>query len=271
MAGSAVLFLKRDPHYRRDAFERGLSAAGYRVATEDERSAVKSLGRGDVAVFWNLYAHDTEPIAKDLLARGCDVLVAENGYFGKDENGHQLYALARNGHNGSGVWHVGDEDRMSVANVGGPAAWKTPEKNAPFLICGQRGIGSLLMASPPGWHHNIARQLEAAGIPFVARPHPGQDVAAKDSLASAISGSRGVIIWSSSAGLKALMLGIPVWYDAPHWVAEAGARKYLGPTSLNFPLMDDDKRADALRATSWAQWTLKEIESGLPFRILLQD
>lgn len=263
-AGRFFVALKSDPHYRRDAFERGLAARGLKKV-----SCVDDLRSGDIAVFWNLYRHDTERIASSLRGRGCRVLVAENGYAGHDRNGHRLYALAADGHNGSGRWYVGPTDRLSVANVTRPMGWRKTDRHAPFLVCGQRGIGSSVMASPEGWHHRVAHELSGAGVPFLLRPHPGTNEAERGSLDDAILRSRGVIVWSSACGVRALLLGVPVWFAAPHWVCEAGARRYTGPSSLAEPLMDDAARDEALRAMSWAQWTLEEIGSGEAFAVVL--
>lgn len=266
-ARKAFVGIKTDPHYRRDAFESGLRSIGFEIV-----SAQHFLGEGDVAVFWNLHAGWTEPEADALKNRGVAILVAENGYYGSDREGRQLYALARDGHNGSGRW-VADNKEVRPGGFGVCLPRATPparQRGAQLLIAGQRGIGSSLMASPPGWHKRVADELEGAGIACFVRPHPGADSFQKSLADQQIAESSGVVIWSSGLGVRALMLGRPVWYAAPHWVGAAGANRYAGPVSIGLPDKTADQIHEALRLISWAQWSVEEIASGSPFDLLLQ-
>ena len=73
-------------------------------------------------------------------------------------------------------------------------------------------------------------------------------------------------VWSSACGVKALTMGIPVVYAAPHWICAGAASRDLAA-----PLMDDTARQHALHRMAHAQWSVSEIESGEPFaRILAQ-
>lgn len=261
----AFLNIKKDPHYRRFSFESGLRRLGFGIVEHP-----LCLGEGDVAIFWNLYAGSTEVEAASLKARGVTVIVAENGYIGKDANGVQLYAMALDGHNGSGRWFVGERDRLEKFGIRAEPL-KKAKPGAPFLICGQRGIGSSTMASPPGWHHRIEQELARAGIPYVTRPHPGMDQRERARLEDQILASAGVVIWSSACGVASLTLGVPVWRDAPHWVCEGAASVYKGPESLSSPNTSDEARRAALHRMSWAQWSVEEITEAEPFVALLYD
>jgi hypothetical protein len=87
------------------------------------------------------------------------------------------------------------------------------------LICGQRGIGSKTMASPPNWHINAERRVRAWNSRTKLRLHPGNNAPAMP-LDDDLAGAAHCVIWSSSAGVRALCLGIPVYFDAPHWICE---------------------------------------------------
>ena len=121
MTAVAACMIRDLPHYRRDAFVRGLQAAGKRIVPS-VGAAPKSLD--DWLVIWNRYG-EGERLADLWESRGGTVLVCENGYLGTDSEGRQLYAIAIHGHNGSGRWFVGDEDR-TVTRSGLPSDVKSP-------------------------------------------------------------------------------------------------------------------------------------------------
>lgn len=74
-------------------------------------------------------------------------------------------------------------------------------------------------------------------------------------------GCHAVVVWSSTAGVKALLAGIPVFRCGPNFIAEHAARH--GITEIETPFVGD--RAQALERMAWGQWSVEEIESGLPF------
>src|SRR4051812_5251481 len=100
--------IRTQPHYRHDAFHSGLKACGYDVRTECPRD----IKPDDSLIIWSRYGQKDE-YARQFEAAGAKVLIAENGYIGSDIDGHQLYALSRNFHNGGGSWHVGDAPRWT--------------------------------------------------------------------------------------------------------------------------------------------------------------
>jgi len=253
----AMCVIRQEPHYRRDAFVNGLRRAGYTLTDHGRPS-----GKEDLLIIWNRYGANGA-MADRWEDAGGTVLVAENGYIGKDSNSHQLYALAVHGHNGSGRWPVGDEDRWTPLNI--PLQPWVKRVEGYSLICGQRGIGTKLMASPPDWHkkayHSLSgRQLNDLRI----RLHPGNN-APTISLDQDLSGASDCVIWSSSSGVRALTLGIPVRYDAPHWVCSGAAEKLTWSGEAKLPVGDDDTRLAALKRMAWAQWRIAELETGEPF------
>lgn len=245
----AVCHIRAEPVYRREAFLSGLKRAGYNVV---ERGTPAS--KADMLVIWNRYGR-FEAMADQWEKDGGTVLVAENGYIGKDELARQYYALAVHGHNGSGWWPIGDEDRFSKLGIDVKPWQDSPAGYA--LICGQRGIGSRMMASPSNWHINAQRHMAKLG-PTKIRLHPGNRPAVTH-LEDDLSGARCCVIWSSASGVKALTLGVPVQYDAPHWVCDIGALKLRGEAA------SITHREAALQKMAYAQWSVAELESGLPF------
>jgi hypothetical protein len=187
-------------------------------------------------------------------------LVCENGYIGKDSQGRQHYAISGKGHNGSGWWPIGTEDRFEKLGIE-LRPWISKE-GGHVLICGQRGIGTPLMASPPNWHNAAAAAVKLAKLPAKIRLHPGMKPAAT-TLEFDLSDAKACAIWSSSSGVKALALGYPVFYAAPFWICEDAAMKLASIAAG--PMMDDQRRLEAFRKMAWAQWSVEEIESGTPF------
>ena len=113
----------------------------------------------------------------------------------------------------------------------------------------QRGIGSALMASPPGWGQKMVEVLKRhAPFPVRLMAHPGDKGKLEKDLA-AMAGARSVVIWSSAIGVRALVEGVPVQHFAPHWICEKWG----------------DSREVALQRMAHAQWHFDEIASGEPF------
>src|SRR5690606_19311919 len=198
--------------------------------------------------------------ANEWEAAGGTVLVCENGYCGRDANGHQLYAISVHGHNGSGQFPAGGPERFAQLGVE-LKPWNS-DPDGHVLVCAQRGIGSRLMASPPRWETKMAKRLIAMRVKFKVRLHPGR-AAPKTTLEQDLQGARACLIWSSASGLRALQMGLPVAYSAPHWIASAAASKDL--RGLEQLVMSDELRLQAFERLAWAQWSVQEIESGEPF------
>ncbi|MCC6489158.1 MAG: hypothetical protein IT364_16785 [Candidatus Hydrogenedentes bacterium] len=258
---TAICLIRDQPHYRRDAFVTGLQRAGYAVT--DRGGARKS---DDLLVIWNRYGAN-EQMADAWEAHGGTVLVAENGYIGGDDQGRQRYALAAHGHNGSGWWPRGGPERFAALGLT-PAPWVSrPDGHA--LVCGQRGIGSRSMASPPNWHVGAAKRSPQ---PARVRVHPGNKPDPKaPTLEQDLTNAKLCVVWSSTSGVKALLRGIPVVYDAPHWICEhAATRLKPGRDGEQSVLRNDGARQQALEDMAWAQWTVDELASGEPF-VLFRD
>lgn len=257
----AYCLVRDQPHYRREAFHAGLKAAGYSVDTSYPVRAQD----GDVLVIWNRYGQ-FEDAAGRFEKQGGTVLIAENGYLGADRDGIQHYALAVHQHNGAGRWPQGDGSRFAALGIE-PQPWRTGGQK--LVIRGQRGIGSRLMASPPNWHDLTARKLRGRTKRQIEiRPHPGGKAVTDRSHEQYLADAHALVIWSSSVGVKALVMGVPVFYDAPHWICEDAAKRGTG--ELESPLRDDELRLAALERMAWAQWSVAELASGEPFDFLIR-
>jgi hypothetical protein len=255
---TAVVTIRKEPFYRREAIERGLKRLGYNVVS----SGLRPSGPESLLCLWNKKKGKEEQDADAWERQGGTVIVMENGYLQKVDK--SMYAVSVHGHNGSGWFPVGDEDRFT--RLGFPLKEWTQVRGGHVLVCAQRGIGSAMMASPPQWAEKTAAKLRTiTKLPVRVRAHPGNFVA-KVPLEHDLRGADSVCIWSSGAGVRALVEGIPVAAAAPHWVCEDAAPKQWAHAGEDRYKMNREK---ALHRMSHAQWSVDEIAAGEPFvRIL---
>lgn len=248
----AVCMIREALHYRRGAFVRGLTAAGFRL-----ESRIISPLPSDVLVIWNRYGwYDEE--AKRFERVGARVVVCENGYLGKGWMGGDWFAMSIGHHNGAGAWVNAGNERWDSLNV--PLQpWRSGDD---VLILGQRGIGEDGIRSPDLWAERTRAKLGVGRI----RGHPGNEPP-KISLEQDLRGVGAVVTWASSAALHALIQGIPVWYAMPKWIGRWAALPVaqFGESAMR----SDVARLQMFRSLVWAMWRLSEIESGEAFTRLL--
>lgn len=211
----------------------------------------------DVLVCWNRQAQ-YEAAAKRYERAGATVLVAENGYLGADSAGHHLFALARDHHNGRGRWQVGGPERWAALGIE-PQPWRAGGRNV-VVLC-QRGIGPAGVAMPRGWPADVERRLKMRGKrPVVVRLHPGR-LPEREPLTDALADCWCAVTWGSTAGLKALLMGVPVVSEMPGWIGATGG-------TVDAPWRGD--RQPMFERLAWAQWSASELETGEPFKRLIE-
>lgn len=259
---TAILTLRSEPFYRREAFADGLKRLGYTVELSDERITTRDAtlphpeSRDDLLVLWNLKAGPQETKAREWERRGGTVLIAENSYLARVDK--SAYAISVGGHCGSG-WFPYDPTEDRFTPLGFPLE-PHGAFNGHILVCGQRGVGSAEMASPVNWGGKMAIQLKTRypNLEVRLRPHPGV-TKPRVSLEDDLDGASLCVIWSSACGVRALTMGIAVVYQAPHWICADAARDKIG---LWLPPLDP---VPALNRMAHAQWSVPEISSGEPF------
>jgi hypothetical protein len=222
-----------------EAFEQGLRSAGL-------TDSVTTIWAGSPS--------------RDSLPEGT-VFVAENPYLpGEDP----ACALAIGGHNGAGDVKVRPERWKALGREVKP--WT---KGRHILVCESRNFGLPYMRQPQGWTEEVVRRLRrVTDRPIQIRQHPGnwkpraEEVEA--SLMRDLEGAHCCVIWNASAGVRALLAGIPVIYGAPHWIcAEAGSQDLDAIETPPLP-----ERMPAFYRLASSQYTLNEIRSGEAFRLL---
>lgn len=254
----AWCLIRPAPHYRRGAFLDGLRAAGYDAM--DVPPPVGGRKEGDLLVIWNRYGH-FDSMAREFESSGGCVIVAENGYCGRDSQNRQHYALSAARHQRPLIEPRGE--RFGELGVS-PAPWR--EKGEHVLVCAQRGFGIRPHCMEPRWPGATANALKLfTKRPVVIRPHPeDRSVPAKDKrgpLEEDLANCHAVVVWSSTAGVKALLAGVPVFQCGPDFIMEPATKQRL--EDIESPFLGD--RSAALERMAWGQWSVDEIQSGEPF------
>lgn len=278
----AYVMLRADPLYRADAFKQGLRAAGFQL-TGPPRT--QPPNPDDVLVIWNRYGRFNH--YADVFERaGARVIVAENGFLGRDRIGGPWYSITEGNPLACGRWPAPYEPmgRSPIAEARQALAlplaysrlgwlldlmdveiceWR--KGGDEIIILAQRGIGPNGIRQPDGWHRRTAEQLRAAGHRVRVREHPGEKtppVSLHDDLRSA----RAVVTWASGAAFRALLLGVPVLYGCKAWVGrDAGTPLEVARNlKINWP-----ERLPTFQRLAWSCWQIPEIATGLPFQRLL--
>lgn len=255
----AFNLIRTEPHYRRWAFERGLTACGYEVVNGPCRGMPAAQ---DVLIIWNRYGRfDTE--ARRFEQAGAKVIVAENGVLGRDWRGTFWYSIALSNPAAVGgrVPDLGG-DRWASWNVDW-CGWRNSGKEV--IVLAQRGIGPPGLASPPAWHHRAVEDLKRRTNRTIRiREHPGENPAKP--LAEDLADAHCVVTWASNAALKALLLGVPVFAACSSWCGYAAAAEYGAD-------IEQPKRADptpVLQRIACTSYHIEELATGQPFENLLR-
>lgn len=259
----AVVRLRVQPHYRRDSVCAGLEACGYRIDTD-----VSSPTLDDVLVIWNRYGVDHK-LAGFWEARGARVVVAENGFMGREWRGGLWYSLALGWPSGAGQWPIGGAERAALllteVRDWRPVGFGADGEYA--LVFAQRGIGSPPVAQPAHWHIRAAELLEIMGHRVVIRAHPGAHQE-NGSLYEQLEHAYCAVTWASGAGVKALLHGVPVYHGLKAWIGAGAARHWSTAGGLCSPFMGD--RLPMLQRMAWGMWSVEEIGAGDAFDHLLR-
>lgn len=251
----AFVLIRQDPLYRREAFEQGLRTLGYDIHGIP-RDRFRS---SDVLLIWNRYG-DGARYAAEADAAGATVIVAENGYLGRDWRGGHWYALARDYHNGAGDYRPGGPERWESWNVP-MAPWRRSGEE--IIVLQTRGIGPTDIAEPQGWSAQQFEYIKAhTSFPVRMRMHPGETPCVD--LEYDLKDAAAVVTWGSGAALKALLWGIPVFYGFSRWIGADAAQFWERRIEFHTRC-----RLSTFQNLAWSVWNTDEIATGMPIARLL--
>lgn len=237
----AWLNLRSNLPERTRVLTEGLKRLGYSI----EMGLTVTPEPDDIMLTWNRIGRANE-VANQFIAKGLPVLVIENASWGGDFKGSKWLFLNRALHNTAGLIPIGGNERWDNLNVE-LADWRTTVGET--VILAQRGIGSPPVAMPRGWPQDAQRRYGGR-----IRVHPGNKphpIPLSVDLATCST----AVTWSSGSALTALMMGIPVFSEAPNWVGQQDNT--------------NTGRLAMFRRLAWNQWRMSEFESGEAFRWML--
>lgn len=270
MSNTAYLQIRTNMLYRNEVFREGVERAGYKW---DIRPP-KIINPGDILLVWNRYS-SIDRLACRFEEAGLPVIVVENSYLDMVRS-KKAFAMSLNRHNGGGKWpQRTTADRSELLNVE-VRPWKTGGKYV--LILPQRGIGMPPVAMPRNWAAQTEKRLKSMGVPCRIRVHPEllkRDAKGREhrTLEQDLEGAYAAVVWASSAGLKAMLAGVPVFHEYEDWIGGSPAACYgignlrnLEPGKAH-ELMGD--RRAMLQKVACAQWCGEEVRSGMPISWLV--
>lgn len=259
----------------------GLGKLGYKIRY---RSKAFDIDDGDVVVMWTLYQNSVrKKIADRLAGKNVSVVCIEGGWL----RGLGMYQLAlrdgiNSGFNGYGKYTAGDGSRWASFGVE-LKPWR--DNGSHILLFGNKGSKYQEKITPDICHSDtwldniIARIRKHTPRPIHYRPHPkvnGDYVVPRVNMPDKIIDSKNEtieeslrdawcsVVYASSSASQSIVNGVPVIYDASRiMLHELAAGKI---TMIEKPPRPD--RIPVLERCAWAQWSAKEIESGLPFKRL---
>jgi hypothetical protein len=253
----ALLSLRHVHSTRWDAFKNGLERCGFVVEVDKSFEPRK----GDIFVTWNRFPN-VEAICQQFERAGALVLVAENPWVKPDgEKRGGMVTLCSGHHNGIGSWPVGGAGRWESFGIE-LSPWRI--KGERVLILPQRGYGETGVAMPGSWSQAVLGRINKHTIrPITIRHHPGLTRPKEPDFSKIWC----AVTWASGAGIKALIAGIPVFYELKGWIGATAAKH--GLRDIENPFLGD--RLPMFERLAWAQWWLDEIESGEPFVRFLES
>jgi hypothetical protein len=111
---------------------------------------------------------------------------------------------------------------------------------------------------PSSWPQNVVgRVSQFTSRSISIRPHPGLYRPKEPDFSKTWC----AVTWASGAGIKALVAGIPVFYEMKNWIGSLAAK--YGLRDIENPFLGD--RLPMFERLAWAQFFMDEIENGEPF------
>lgn len=263
---TALCLIRPNPVYRHDAFIAGMQKLGYQVEIQPFSKGRRPTP-DDVVLIWNRYGTGDKQ-ATLFEEHGAAVIVVENSYLNMKKS-KKSFAMSLNRHNGAGVWPGPEYSRYEKLDID-LQPWK--ESGTHILVLPQRGVGLPGVAMPRDWEGSVVpriRRITKSSMVHVRR-HPGTSKETTP-LSDDFQHAWCSVTWGSSAATKALVAGVPVFYEFDRWIAGPAACFGINNISMDVSahtMMGD--RVAMLSNLAWAQWTLDEVLTGEPMERLLE-
>ena len=238
----------------------------------------------DVRFAYTCGMHWTERAARAFLeSKGIPMVVLDLGYFKRAKN-----SADRVGYNQVGLGKIGwvpecevDSSRWDALGIPDAVAPVT-DRPRNVLVLGQVPNDSQHNMTEKvlnTWLNDQTEPFRANGYKITFRPHPlhakGErpicdlvSVPKNCTLAESLAQCSHVVTFNSTAGLEAILAGVPVVCDeSAHYYNVAG----WGQCGNALPLTKSASHRVIMRhmhRLAWSQWTCAEIETGAPLHFL---
>lgn len=272
---------------RIQAFARGCRELGGQVMTLDESYGSKLdqvLRAGNVALCFTSGMHAPEDLARGLCAgHGVPLVILDLGYLKRAQHPQDAGGYNQVGLNHS-CWIPPTEqpaDRWEALGV--ELKPPRPADRPPVaLVLGQmpndsqHGLTAMQLIA---YLSERAAFWHARGYAIHYRPHPAAMVVAlrgvgsvtlrqsnEESLARALTDARVAVTFNSTAGLEALLEGVPV--DCAPTAHYAEVASYGWEETPESPPLARSVMEAYLHRLAYGQWTVPELQAGAPLRFL---
>ncbi len=242
-----------------NAFKEGLNKHGeWQIEMTDNQGMVRP--GANLYICWSV-RH--VPFIQSAKRAGAEIIILERGYIG---DRYEWTSISFGGGlNGRATFRgpFTDASRWNKFFADAMQPWKT-DNNGYGLILGQvQGDMAMKNVNPQRFYEKARVHFTRMGITPKFRPHPHilpkhgkpalrQSVA---SLAKDLAGSQIAVSWNSSAGVAAILAGVP------HIAMDQGSMAYdVSGHEWSKPPMPD--RSAWAHALAWKQWTIDEVQSG---------
>ncbi len=233
----------------------------------------------DFRLVYTCGMHWTERAARAFLeSKGIPLVVLDLGYFKRAKDSKD-----RTGYNQIGLGKIGwvperevDSSRWDALGIPDAVAPVT-DRPRNVLVLGQVPNDSqhhMTEKKLNAWFDKDMQEIRDAGTRIIFRPHPlhmrGKapmcdeiSLPTKSSLQNELSKSSMVVTYNSTAGLEAILAGIPVICDP--------SAHYYGIADYGEGGCTKQDVMRHMHRLAWSQWTCAEIETGDPLRFLFPD
>lgn len=277
---SVVIWQGRSGHRARvvsEAMSKGIKRVSGRaeVLSEANYSGTTS---GTVAVFYGLQGNLAR-IFKDYVSAGKKAVYIDLGYWQRHQDGRYsgYHKLCVNSRHPTEYFqkHAHDDRRWKALGLQEELPWRRGEQ---IVIAGMSEKAARAEGfSAQQWERQAVAELRKyTQRPIVYRPKPNWPGATPINgtafgdktlpLQVALKDCHALVTHHSNAALEALMLGVPVF-------SISGVATAMGRTDLSMietPTYPETRRQWA-QDIAYTQWTLAEMEKGLPWRHMLDE
>lgn len=265
------LFRQHAPYPWREV-KRGIESHGEEVRLGYNN---KAISKKDTVLTWNNYGIGAR-LGQKIYDLGGLHLAFENGYLLPDAF---WFAVGLHGISGEDQSYIEEKDNSRWKNFNLKIEpWR--KQGHTILVCGQRGGNYNRLSMPNTWPQEIIWKLrEISDRKIIYRPHPQRQRLPsslpanceigdpKKSLRSELKEAFICVVWTSSAVLQALLMGVPCIYLGPDHIARD--LMYSNLSGIETPFYPSCRQIFFIEL-AWRQFHLSELSNGFMWETMVR-